>query len=116
MGGQHHRNIQKGCYRFAGAINNHKILNDERQISLKTNNNNRVQVESIVQVKYLSNGHLYKFHLVDSEIKRNEIINGIQKINIRSIVAVSLKDKTVGDIVKIGDLDTFVEILEIKNT
>ena len=106
---------KNGCYCFAGTINNHKILCDKRQISFKTNNNNKVQVESIVQVKYLSNGHLYKFHLVDSEIKRNEVINGIQKINIRSIIAVSLKDKMVGDIVKIGNIDTFVEILEIIN-
>ncbi|HCY77697.1 MAG TPA: hypothetical protein DHV28_17435 [Ignavibacteriales bacterium] len=76
----------------------------------------KIQVESIVKVKYLNNGRIFRFHFVDSELKKSEVFNGIQKINIRTIVGISLKNKKVGDIVKIGNLDTFVEILEIKNS
>lgn len=75
----------------------------------------KVQVESVVQVKYLNNGTIFRFHFIDSEVRKAEVIKGIQKMNIRTVVGVSLKNKKVGDIVKIGDLDTFVEILEIIN-
>ena len=37
----------------------------------------------------------------------------IQKINIKSPLATSLLGHSIGEIVKVGDLDNFVEIIEI---
>ena len=50
-----------------------------------------------------------------SEKDKNEIKNGVQNIYCKSPLAISLIGHTIGDIVKIGNLDNFVEILQIKN-
>jgi len=72
-----------------------------------------VQVNSKVKVKYLNNGKELKVHLVEQTGSKLEKINGIQKINIKTPLGIVLKGKSVGDTVKIGDLDTYVQILKI---
>lgn len=73
-----------------------------------------VNLGSKVTVKYMNNGKDIKVHIVETANK-NELTNGIQKISLKSPLATSILGHTIGDIVKIGNLDNFVEIIEIKN-
>ncbi len=74
-----------------------------------------VKLNSKVQVKYMNNGKDINVQLVSTENNRNEVANGIQKIYYKSPLANSLLGHTKGDIVKIGNLDNFVEIINISN-
>lgn len=73
-----------------------------------------ISLGSKVTVKYMNNGKDIKVHIVEIANK-NEITNGIQKISLKSPLATSILGHTVGDIVKVGNLDNFVEIIEVKN-
>lgn len=53
--------------------------------------------------------------LVSTENNKNDNSSGVQKVYYKSPLAVSLLGHTVGDIVKIGNLDNFVEIIKITN-
>ena len=74
----------------------------------------QVKINSKVKVKY-NNGKDMAVLIVETEKDKNEIKNGLQNIYCKSPLAVALIGHTIGDIVKIGNLDNFVEILEIKN-
>ena len=74
-----------------------------------------VKLGSKVKIIYLNNEKEINVHLVDNEGNRNEIINGFQKIYFKSPLAFSLIGHKIGDIVKIGDLDNYVEIIDVKN-
>lgn len=74
-----------------------------------------VKLNSVVKIKYLNNGKDIKIKIVDSENNKGKIINGIQKVSLKSSVAVSLMGKSVGKTVKVGNLDNYIEILEIVN-
>jgi len=74
-----------------------------------------IVVNSKVKVKYLNNGKDIKVHLVDKEIVKTEKSNGVQKINIKSALGVSLMGKTVGEKIRVGQMDNYVEVLEIVN-
>jgi transcription elongation GreA/GreB family factor len=84
---------------------------EEKQSKLS---NVEINLGSKVTVKYMNNGKDIKVHIVESANK-NEISNGIQKISLKSPLASSLIGHTVGDIVKVGNLENFVEIIEIIN-
>jgi superfamily I DNA and/or RNA helicase/transcription elongation GreA/GreB family factor/very-short-patch-repair endonuclease len=75
---------------------------------------NHIRLNSKVTVYYINTGKEVKVHIVDSTNK-NEIVNGVQRINYKSPLAMSLMGQTVGEIVKIGNLDNFVEIKEVIN-
>ena len=62
----------------------------------------------------MNNGKDIKVHVVEAASK-NELSNGIQKISLKSPLATSIFGHTVGEIVRVGDLDNFVEIIEVKN-
>ena len=74
-----------------------------------------IKLNSKVKVKFLNNGKDIKVHLVDKQVEMNQKTNGVQKVNIKSPLGVSLIGKTKGDTVKIGNLDNYVEVLEINN-
>ncbi len=74
-----------------------------------------VKLNSKVQVKYMNNGKDLHVHLVTTEKNTNDISSGMQKIYYKSPLASSLLGHIVGDIVKIGNLDNFVEIIKITN-
>lgn len=74
-----------------------------------------VKLNSKVQIKYMNNGKDMNVHIVSSENAKNEVVNGIQKVNYKTPLAISLMGHAKGDIVKIGNLDNFVEILKISN-
>jgi len=73
-----------------------------------------VRLGSVVCIKYLNIDKLIKVHLVETAAL-NVIFNGIQEISARSPLATSILGHVVGDIVKVGDLDNFVEIIEVNN-
>jgi len=74
----------------------------------------QVKINSKVKVKY-NNGKDMTVVIIETEKDKNEIKNGVQNIYCKSPLAISLIGHTIGDIVKIGNLDNFVEILQIKN-
>ena len=53
--------------------------------------------------------------LAETDSNKAEMSNGIQKINNKSPLAVSIIGKSVGEAVKVGNLDNYVEIIEIEN-
>lgn len=63
----------------------------------------------------MNNGKDILVQIVESINNKVEIINGVQKINIKSPLAVSILGRSVGDIVKVGSLDNFVEIIQVTN-
>ena len=63
----------------------------------------------------MNNGKDISLQLVPTENNKNDNLNGIQKVYYKSPLATSLIGHTVGDIVKIGNLDNFVEIIKITN-
>ena len=74
-----------------------------------------ITVNSKVKVKYLNIDKDLKVHLVEQTVSKLEKSNGIQKVNIKTPLGVALKGKSLGDTVKIGNLDKYVRILEILN-
>lgn len=74
-----------------------------------------VRLNSKVQVKYVNNGKDITILIVSTESNKNEKADSVQKVYYKSPLAQSLLGHTVGDIVKIGNLDNFVEILKISN-
>lgn len=72
-----------------------------------------VELNNKVKVKYLNIDKDLKVQLVEQTSNSPIKSNGIQKINIKSPLGVALKGKSVGDTVKIGNLDKYVRILEI---
>lgn len=74
----------------------------------------QVKINSKVKVKY-NNGKDMTVLIMETEKDKNQINNGVQNIYCKSPLGISLIGHIIGDIVKIGNLDNFVEILEIKN-
>lgn len=72
-----------------------------------------IDVNSKVKVNYVNNNKDLKIHLVSQETAKTGIVNGVHIVNIKNPIGVALKGKSVGDTVKIGDLDKYVRILEI---
>jgi very-short-patch-repair endonuclease len=72
-----------------------------------------VKLNSKVQVKYMNNGKDINVQLVSTENNKNDNSSGVQKVYYKSPLAGALLGHTVGDIVKIGNLDNFVEIIKI---
>ncbi len=74
-----------------------------------------VRLNSGVKVKYINNGKYLSVHIVNSNPNNFETTSEIKKIYFKSPLALSIIGHSVGDIVKVGNLDNFVEIIEIKN-
>lgn len=74
-----------------------------------------IKLNSKIQLKYMNNGKDLNVQLVSTENNKNDHTNGIQKVYYKSPLGVSLNGHTVGDIVKVGNLDNFVEIIKIIN-
>ena len=72
-----------------------------------------VELNNKVKVKYINIDKDLKVQLVEQTVNKSEKSNGVQKISIKSPLGAALKGKSVGDTVKIGNLDKYVRILEI---
>tara|TARA_B100001057_G_scaffold400033_1_gene411115 strand:- start:2161 stop:6618 length:4458 start_codon:yes stop_codon:yes gene_type:complete len=93
--------------------NANKIINviEKENKPSKVNLKKQVKLGSIVYLNYLNIGKKVKIKLVNKS-KLNQKEN-IQNINVESPLGYSLLNKFEGETVKIGKLDTYVEILEI---
>jgi superfamily I DNA and/or RNA helicase/transcription elongation GreA/GreB family factor/very-short-patch-repair endonuclease len=72
----------------------------------------QVKLNSKVKLKY-NNGKDMTVSIMETEKDKNQIKNGVQNIYYKSPLATALIGQTIGDIVKIGSLDNFVEILAV---
>ncbi|MGI8583506.1 MAG: AAA domain-containing protein [Chitinophagaceae bacterium] len=73
------------------------------------------KLNSKIKVKYVNNGKDIIVLIVETTNNKIETSNGIKKIHIKSPLALSILGHSVGDVVKVGDLDNFVEIIEVTN-
>jgi hypothetical protein len=71
-----------------------------------------VTLNSKVRIKYLNSATNLVVHIVKTT-KNYEIIDGVQKVPVGRPLSTALMGRSVGDIVRIGNLDRFAEILEI---
>ena len=74
-----------------------------------------IKLYSKVRVKYLNKGTDLTVCITQKESKSFSKTNGIQNIYINSPLARSLIGRKVGDTVKVGNLDNYVEVLEVIN-
>ena len=75
---------------------------------------NRVRLNSTVTIKFIRDNKELKVKLIDYITNGAEIIDGVQLVNIMKPLAASIKDKTIGDVVKIGKTNSEVKIIEIR--
>jgi very-short-patch-repair endonuclease len=74
-----------------------------------------VKLNSKVKVKYLNIDKDIKVQLVETTNNKKETSTAIQKIYFKSPLAISISGHSIGEIIKVGNLDNFVEILEVTN-
>lgn len=75
----------------------------------------KIKSFSKVKVNYLNNNKELIVELVESEAVQPITSDGVMKINIKTPLGQALIGKTKGETVKIGKLDNYVEILEVRN-
>jgi transcription elongation GreA/GreB family factor len=80
---------------------------------IQTFPDNQVNLLSRVKLKYLNKDKEFIVYLMEYETKEFEASTGIQRIYNKSPLAVSIIGKTIGESVKIGNTDNYVEIVEI---
>jgi very-short-patch-repair endonuclease len=86
----------------------------DHQVELQTQLFDKIiGLTSKVKVRYINNGKDLTVQLVATTPNKAQKSNGIQLINNRSPLAISIIGKSIGETVKLGDLDNYVEILEI---
>ena len=74
-----------------------------------------ITLNTKVRIKYLKTGKEITIQIVGQRVKGIEIVDGIQRVNINSPLALSLRGKSAGGKVKIGNTMNYIEILEIYN-
>lgn len=72
-----------------------------------------INIGDKVKVKYLNNDDVLLIQIVDEEIRKNETQKGFFKVYFKTALANSLIGKSINQTVKIGNLDNYVEVLEI---
>ena len=74
-----------------------------------------VKLNSEIKIKYLNNNNNITVKIVKRNVTERNIENGLHLLNIASPLAKTLIDKFVGEIVKFGKLDNYIEILDVIN-
>lgn len=95
--------------------NIHTPKKDERKKVNKNLFQKAVQKDSIVKIKYLNNGLQIEIKLDDSPNIKFKKEGNLNIVNFKSPLGKSLLGCIEGDTVKIGELDTFVEVVSIEN-
>ena len=75
---------------------------------------NRIGLNTMVKIKYVEINKEFIVKLVDYDTSGGEFIDGVQIVNILKPLGASIKGKTIGDRVKVGDKDVEVEIIDIR--
>jgi very-short-patch-repair endonuclease/superoxide dismutase len=73
-----------------------------------------IQVGSTVKLKYLNDGSLLRIQISTAPAASGTTIDGLMRIGPRSPLALSLLGHAPGQIVKVGDLDHYVEVVEVE--
>lgn len=74
----------------------------------------RVSLDQIVHLRFSNNPRIIKVKLVDFETNSNEIENGVQLVNYRKPLGLSIYDKAIGESVKVGNTENEVKIINIE--
>lgn len=74
----------------------------------------RVSLNQIIHLLFSNNPRVVKVKLVDFETNRNEFENGVQLVNYRKPLGLSIYDKAVGESVKVGNTENEVKIINIE--
>tara|TARA_B100000963_G_C22632381_1_gene675659 strand:- start:321 stop:4367 length:4047 start_codon:yes stop_codon:yes gene_type:complete len=98
------------------------ILEKKKSISKKQENKKitgsvnkkTVQINSVVKIKYLNNGIKIDIKLDESPNTKFKKEGDLNIVNYKSPLGKSLIGCVQGDTVKVGELDTFVEIMSIR--
>lgn len=90
------------------------IVTEEENTDTLKKEGQKIKLGSEAAIKYINNGKKMKVRIVETADK-NESSSGPQEISVKSPLAASLIGHTEGDIVKVGNLDNFVEIIEVAN-
>ncbi len=72
-----------------------------------------IQLNTKLKVKYLNMNEELKLKLVSEATPKQARKGSVQEVAINSLLGEALKGKRVGDTVRIGKLDNFVQVLEI---
>lgn len=72
-----------------------------------------IELNSKIQIKYINNDKDLKIQLIEQKTNKPKIVNGIQQVDIMTPLGLALKGKSVGDTVKIGNLDKYVKVLDL---
>jgi very-short-patch-repair endonuclease len=100
--------LQKGLKETILAIN--KTESIQTKLFKET-----AKLNSRIKIKYLNMDKDLEVQLVEQAISKSQKSNGVQRINVQSPLGMALQGKSVGDTVKIGDLEKYIRILEIVN-
>ncbi|MBN1969168.1 MAG: GreA/GreB family elongation factor, partial [Candidatus Delongbacteria bacterium] len=74
-----------------------------------------VKLNSKVKIKYLNNNNNIIVKIVEKHVDKKNIENGLHLVNINSPLAQVLIDKPIGEILKFGKLDNYIEIMDVIN-
>lgn len=88
-----------------------KIYSEKIEIPVKILETN---VGNIVKLKYINIGKIQNIKITDDKSLNGKMVNDIRLVYFKEPLAESIKGKSVGEIAKVGMLDTYVEILEIQ--
>jgi very-short-patch-repair endonuclease/transcription elongation GreA/GreB family factor len=86
---------------------------NEKTELIRKDRGKSVNENSVLEIKYLSIDKKIKIKLTSNKSDKIKKSNGVQEIFIMSPLGAALIDKFVGDTVKIGGLDKYVEIINI---
>lgn len=70
---------------------------------------------SRVKIRHISNGKDLTIQLAETTSNRTGKSNSIQSISNKSPLALSIIGKSIGETIKVGESDNYIEILEIEN-
>lgn len=83
---------------------------EDQEIIFEIDPSNKVKVGDTIEVKYLNSDSILEIKITDKESKK---LGEVNLINIKTPLAVAILGKVEGDVVKVGALDKYVEILKI---
>ena len=67
-----------------------------------------------MHLQFSNNPSIIKVKLVDFETNSNEIENGVQLVNYRKPLGLSIYAKAIGESVKVGNTENEVKIINIE--
>jgi transcription elongation GreA/GreB family factor len=88
---------------------------DQKEEAQPATTQDQVKPTSLVHIKYVNNGKFMKVQIVETDKIKNDPNADVQKIFVKSPLAESMLGYTAGQIVKVGNLDNFVEIMSVHN-